>query len=488
MAEKVGDAFVEISADNRKLKSGLAAGKTEVKNFAAFGARTTAGATHQVAQLRTALGLFRFLTTGLFMGLLARDIKTVAGEAIKGENAIVKLRAVMKATGNASGFTTRQLKEFSSELQTASTYGDDVTQNMMAILATFKNIKGDVFKQASVSILDMANVMDQDLKSGAIQVGKALNDPIEGITALSRVGVQFSDTQKKMIENLQKSGDLMGAQKIILAELKSQFGGAALAARDTFGGALKALGNDFSDLREEQGRMVGELINGRKEIGDYAQSIRSLSGIISSGEMGLNFINEMKGISSAILAGIIFPFEAAWKVVKQFFSNMGTGLGFLLEALNQVAEGNFKLANDALNAMTQMPTLADAVKKAWENATTTIDAAAEATAKRRQEISDAYLGDNEMNNKLNEGLKEGNDLLKEREQIGKSFADIVRFSQQAANVGIGGAGGAGGGGGAVAGGGGGAAAAATATGSIFGLMLAELKKQTAAIEKMAVFA
>jgi hypothetical protein len=61
------------------------------------------------------------------------------------------------------------------------------------------------------------------LSGQAIQLGKALNDPIAGISALSRVGVTFTEEQKATIESMVKMGDVAGAQKLILAELAREF-------------------------------------------------------------------------------------------------------------------------------------------------------------------------------------------------------------------------------------------------------------------------
>lgn len=78
--------------------------------------------------------------------------------------------------------------------------------------------------------LDMATAMNGGLKPSAeqlsnqaIQLGKALNDPIIGMGALRKVGVAFTEAQKEQIKTLQESGDLMGAQKIILNELGNEF-------------------------------------------------------------------------------------------------------------------------------------------------------------------------------------------------------------------------------------------------------------------------
>jgi hypothetical protein len=104
--------------------------------------------------------------------------------------------------------------------------------------------------------MDMATVMGTDLNSNILQIGKALNDPIKGITALNRAGVQFTDQQKDQIAALQESGRTMEAQKMILAELESQFGGAAEAMAKDFNGGLIQAGNAMGDLKEEMGFVI----------------------------------------------------------------------------------------------------------------------------------------------------------------------------------------------------------------------------------------
>jgi hypothetical protein len=99
-------------------------------------------------------------------------------------------------------------------------------------------------------MLNLATKMGTDLKSAALQVGKALEDPATQMTYLVRSGISFTEEQKKMAREMQRSGNLAGAQKIVLEELEKQFGGTARAARDTFGGALSAVSNAFNDLLE----------------------------------------------------------------------------------------------------------------------------------------------------------------------------------------------------------------------------------------------
>ena len=160
------------------------------------------------------------------------------------------------STGGAAGQTAKGLKQLASIMQDNTTFGDEAVISMENLLLTFTNIGGEVFDLAVGNILDMSVAMGQDLKSSAIQVGKALNDPIAGVSALSRVGVQFTDGQKEMIATMVEAGNTMDAQHLILGELEKQFGGAAAAAADTFNGRMKQMSNLWGDLKEQLGDIV----------------------------------------------------------------------------------------------------------------------------------------------------------------------------------------------------------------------------------------
>jgi len=176
------------------------------------------------------------------------------------EKAERKLAGVIRATGNASELTAKQMIKQAAALQEITTFGDEAIINAQAILATFKNIKGDQFREATAAMVDMAAVMDTDVKSGAVQLGKALNDPIKGAAALARVGVTFTDQQKKVIKAFQDSGQMAKAQGVILDELKGQFGGVAAEMAKTAGGQLKQFQNRMGDLQEVIGKKLAPVM------------------------------------------------------------------------------------------------------------------------------------------------------------------------------------------------------------------------------------
>lgn len=171
-----------------------------------------------------------------------------------------QLQAVLESTHGAAGLFIEDLQGQAAALQRVTTYGDEAVESAQALLLTFTNIKGGVFQESIGTILDMSTALGQDLKSSAIQVGKALNDPINGITALSRVGVSFTDQQKEMIKSLVDSGKTMDAQRVILAELTKEFGGSAAAAADTFSGRMAQLKNAVGELQETVGGAIVQAI------------------------------------------------------------------------------------------------------------------------------------------------------------------------------------------------------------------------------------
>jgi len=169
--------------------------------------------------------------------------------------------AVLKSTKGVAGVTARQVSALASKLQAVTKYGDETIQTGENLLLTFTNIGKDIFPQATETMLDMSQALGQDVKSSAIQLGKALQDPILGVTALRRVGVNFNKEQVNVIKNLVETGKSAEAQRLILKELRTEFGGSARAAGKTLAGQLQILKNTFSDFMEVIGAGLAQRIS-----------------------------------------------------------------------------------------------------------------------------------------------------------------------------------------------------------------------------------
>jgi hypothetical protein len=172
------------------------------------------------------------------------------------ERLAAQTSSVLSSTGGVAGVTAEGVSALADSLEKTTATEAEATTEGINFLLTFKDIKNtagegnDVFDQTTRAMVDMARATGGDMQGAALQLGKALNDPIKGVGALSKVGVGFTDQQKEQIKTMQESGDIMGAQKIILGELNSQFGGSGAAYAETTAGKMKILENSFGNLSE----------------------------------------------------------------------------------------------------------------------------------------------------------------------------------------------------------------------------------------------
>jgi len=181
-------------------------------------------------------------------------LKSGFDEAKDAAAGTAQLAAGIASTGNAASLSVDGLNSLASEIQNYSGQTDDSIVKSEQLLQTFTNIKNTgpdkIFDQATKASADMAAKFGGDASSQAVLLGKALNDPVKGITALTRVGVSITDEQKKTIDAMVKTGDVAGAQKVILKELGTEFGGAAKAAGQSFPGQLDRVHRAFEDLSQ----------------------------------------------------------------------------------------------------------------------------------------------------------------------------------------------------------------------------------------------
>lgn len=186
---------------------------------------------------------------------LAGALKGAVDAARESQKIGRQTEAVIRSTGGAAKVSAKQVGDLAGAISRKTGVDDEAIQSGQNLLLTFTNVRNEagkgnrIFDQASAAIVDMTSAMNngkvtsEGLKATTIQVGKALNDPIKGMTALSKVGVTFTKGQKDQIKALVESGDRMGAQKIILAELAKEFGGSAAAVATPWDRLKVTLGN-----------------------------------------------------------------------------------------------------------------------------------------------------------------------------------------------------------------------------------------------------
>jgi hypothetical protein len=253
--------------------------------------------------VKAAAGLFVF---GQVAGVL-RDSVRAAGEAAE---STARVTAAIKSTGGVAGVTVESLKEMASGLQAVTTFEDDAILSGQSMLLTFTKIGKNVFPQATETMLNMSTAMGSDLKSAAIQLGKALNDPVEGISALSRVGVQLTSDQEGLIKAFVRAGDVESAQKIILGELETQMGGLARATAEAGAGPLMKFSNIVGDVKEQLGeallpvlistaKKMQAFLSEAQESGKLEEVFRTFAGAV---EFAVENVDKLAVLGSGLLA------------------------------------------------------------------------------------------------------------------------------------------------------------------------------------------
>lgn len=322
------DAFKEVQKDLSGL--GEAAQKTSGAMDMAFGVLAS-------TQLQ------------MFSDSVGRLFSSMVSEAVEAEQNVAQLEAVLRSTGGAAGITSDMALELADSLANLTTYEDDAVLAAENMLLTFTSISKDVFPDATKIILDMSTALGQDLKSSAIQVGKALQDPILGVTALRRVGVNFSDAQADIIKNMVDSNDLMGAQKFILEELQREFEGSAEAAADTFGGALTQLKNKWLDFGETIGKSLTDNEAVKKAIQSISDALDSLAKAFEKmPDWAQMAVIALVGLGAAL--GRLAPALISLKILFDGLgASAGIGLAGKLSFLSAVIHGKLLIALGAVS-------------------------------------------------------------------------------------------------------------------------------------------
>ncbi|MFA5445798.1 MAG: phage tail length tape measure family protein [Bacteroidales bacterium] len=298
MAEPIGALHAELSAGHAQFAADMGKAKRAVQT----------NATGMQKAMAKVGGAFSGATSGLkaFVSALAigATIRAVIQATNAQQAAVTQLNQTLKSTGRLTPELSQQLQDYAASLQKVTTYGDEAIIPMQALLLTFGRIGGDEFNRAQKAVLDMATMLKMDLKSAATMVGKALNDPVKGMTAMSKAGVSFTDSQKAIVKEMMEVGDVAGAQRIILKELETEYGGSAEAARHTLGGALQSLKNAFGDLMEGD--------SGQGGVKGATAAIEDLTGLLSDPQTVAN----AQVLTNALITGFGKVIEAISTTVE----------------------------------------------------------------------------------------------------------------------------------------------------------------------------
>ncbi len=214
------------------------------------------GLTGNLGPLGSALGAIGpvGLAVGAALAVVTLGLKAAFEHAAEAEQSFNRLQAVLRATGNTTGLSGKQIAEFADQIEASTLATAEQVQDAAGVMATFRSVTGETFTRAMTLAQDMSAVFGTDLRGSVTQLGKALENPAEGLTALRRIGILFTDSQKELIQSLVDTGKQAEAQRVILDALESKVGGAGKAEATGLTGATNRLSDAWGNLMEDIGQ------------------------------------------------------------------------------------------------------------------------------------------------------------------------------------------------------------------------------------------
>jgi hypothetical protein len=256
-------------------------------------------------------------------------LKGAFDAAVESQKISRETERVIKTTGAASWTTAEQVSGLAESLSNLTGADDELVQSTANLLLTFTNVRNevgagnDVFDQATGYALDLAAVMGTDASSAAVMLGKALNDPVRGMGKLTKAGVTFNEQQRDQIKTMSEAGDTLGAQKIILAELGKEFGGAAEAAQTPLDQLKVKLGN----LQEQIGATLVPIVSTAADGVEFlVESFQALPDGVQTG------ITAVAGLAT-IGAGVVTVVAKLADVFAPVFEAVSRGIASAQEAI-----------------------------------------------------------------------------------------------------------------------------------------------------------
>jgi hypothetical protein len=187
-------------------------------------------------------------------------IKTSKEAFDKLEESVTKVETALESTRGAAQLSMQELTKGAKEVAGTTLFSRASIMDAQSMLLTFTSIRGEIFNKTIPAITDFATRFNMDLPEAAKTLGKALNDPLRGMTRLQRQGVVFSNAQKETIKQFMATGQVARAQQVILSELSTEFGGLAHAMTQTDEGKLKMEAKRLDNFKLSVGELTSKFL------------------------------------------------------------------------------------------------------------------------------------------------------------------------------------------------------------------------------------
>jgi len=234
---------LKIAFDGNQVKRGLTDMKSGMKSVAKTAAVAAAG----VAAIGAAL--IYSAKKAIDLGLAINKMGEAANTA---EAKVSHVAHQIGIFGDEAGSVADRLNALADTTARLVGVDNKAIKSATTMMLTFKGLAqsadtvGGVFDRTLMATLDLAAAEFGTVESNAVAMGKALEDPIRGIGALSKNGVTFTAQEREKIKVLVESNRLMEAQGMILDAVEGQVGGTARATAD----ASEQVNQGIQQMRE----------------------------------------------------------------------------------------------------------------------------------------------------------------------------------------------------------------------------------------------
>lgn len=246
---------------------------------------------------------------GLALGTaIAAAVVMIGRNTIAAEREVAQLDAIIRSTGGAAGYTRQQLLDMADTLSSKSTFSGGEIVEAQTRLLSYSGILASNIPRAMQAVIDQSARLGISVSQSAETIGRALESPSKAAAALAQqgFGAAFTKEVRGTIDELVKAGKEGEAQVMILEILEESYAGAAQAARDTFGGALQALGNTLNDITTA----------GDGSLAGATEAVNSLIETLNDPATREGFNNLISGAVEAI--GVLAKFAATTGNVAKF--------------------------------------------------------------------------------------------------------------------------------------------------------------------------
>lgn len=172
-------------------------------------------------------------------GLILRQVATFmikANAAAEEENiGFARLQSVIEATGRAAETSARQIDAMVDELELYSNADKQAAMDAAASLAIMESVPTSLFEQIFDTANDLSRVVGQDIGSAITTIGRAMEEPVEGMTRLRRQGIFITKELQSQITELVEQNRLYDAQKLLLDDIQERVAGTAEKMADAAG-------------------------------------------------------------------------------------------------------------------------------------------------------------------------------------------------------------------------------------------------------------